>query len=148
VTGEVPCYSLGNRRFVWTLLLLSILGEREREREREKNFKHSKPWPLWRVLWLLLSLLSLLYHVWKTLFLMSNRSFGLLRKHLSNRPWNIYVSVQLFEGIILCFLCLSWVRGSDQHFFLSSLICCVIIYSTVRWIIKQSDYLTSATNSS
>lgn len=143
VTGKVPCYSLGNRNFVWSLLVLPILGK-----GKKKNFKHSKPRHFWRVLRLSLSLLSLLYHVQKTLFLMSNSSFGLLRKHLSYRPWNIYVSVQLFEGIILCFFCLSWVRGSNQHFFLSFLICSVIIYSTVRWIIKQSDYLTSATNSS
>lgn len=86
------------------MLSLSILGTGE-------DVKHQSPSILEGIL-TLTSLLSLLYHIQKTLLLMANHNFGLLRQHLSSGLWNIYVSVQLFEGKVFRFCaCL----GSGVH---------------------------------
>lgn len=107
VTGKALGYSLGNRNFVRCRHCLFL--------EQEKTSNIQSPSILQGIL-ILTSLLSLLYHIQKTLLLMSNHNFGLLRQHLSNGPWTIYVSVQLFEGkIFRCCACL----GSRVHISIS-----------------------------
>lgn len=68
---------------------------------------------------------------------LQNNSFILLKG--PNFKWTmqyLWLSVVLWKSYLM-FLCRSWVRGSNQHFFLSLLICFTIIYSSARGLIKQ-----------